>query len=76
MADENNVADFLGLDAARYVANVGLEGNGFVRHMSALAHAGMGWCENLVPHPAQRCRSVTVAPGAMPGAVNKNDICH
>src|SRR5271169_3048363 len=76
MADENNVADFLGLDAARDVANVGFEGNVFVRLMSALADARMGRRENLVPHLAQRCRGVTVAPAAMPGAVNQNDIRH
>ena len=75
-ADEDNVADFLGLDAARDVANVGFEGNVFVRLMSALADTRMGRRENLVPHLAQRCRRVMVALAAIPGAMNQNDICH
>jgi hypothetical protein len=72
MADENNVADFLGLDATRDVANVGFEGNVFILLMSAFADARVGRCENLVPHLAKRCRGVTVAPAAVPSAVNEN----
>src|SRR5260221_6506663 len=72
MADENNVADFLGLDAAGDVANVGFERNVFIRLMSAFANARMSRRENLVPHLAQGCRRVTVAPAAVPGAVNEN----
>jgi hypothetical protein len=29
-----------------------------------------------MPHLAQRSRRETVAPAAMPGAVNQNDVCH
>src|ERR1700722_19727853 len=36
-------------------------GNALIRLMSAFAVAGMSWCENLVPHLAQRCRGVTIA---------------
>jgi hypothetical protein len=32
----------------------------------------MGRRENLVSHLAQRCRSVTVAPAAVPGAMYEN----
>src|SRR5258708_38603400 len=72
MSDENDVAEFLGLDAARDIANVGFEGNVFIRPMSAFADARMGRCENLVPHLAQCCRGVAVAPAAVPGAPHEN----
>jgi hypothetical protein len=40
--------------------------------MSAFADARMGRSENLVTHLAQRRRNMTVAPAAIPGAVNQN----
>ena len=76
MADENDVLDFLRRDAALYVANVGFKCNIFVRLMSPLADAAMGRSKHLMSHLAQRRRGVAVAPAAMPGAVNQNDIRH
>lgn len=73
MADENDVAEFLGLDAAGDVANVGFEGDVFSGVMGAIADARMGRCENLVPHLAQHGRGVTVTPAAVPSAVNENE---
>ena len=73
MADEDDVADFLGLDSACDVANVGFEGDVFIRLMSTFADARVGRCENLVPHLAQCGRGLTVAPATVPGPVNENE---
>src|SRR3981189_3952981 len=73
MADEDYVADFLGLDAACDVANVGFEGDVFIRLMSRFAAARVGRCENLVPHLAQCGRGLTVAPATVPSPVNENE---
>src|SRR5258708_30857680 len=73
MGDAGDVGYFVGLDAACDVANVGFEGDVFIRLMSTFADARVGRCENLVPHLAQCGRGLTVAPATVPSPVNENE---
>ena len=74
--DEDAVVEFLGVQRAQHVGDVGFQVDGGREQVGALAHACQRDGMRAVAGADQRVQRVAPVPGAAPGAVNEQVVGH
>ena len=73
VADQDDLAQLLGLDHIGDVGHEGVEREREREQMAAVAETGLGGREHAMPHGPQAIGDAHLAPTAMPVAVDENE---